>query len=248
MRRWQEKVTGMDTADREFLETYDASAYERPSVTVDVVVLTAAEGAIKALLVRRIEPPQAGSWALPGTFVRMGESLEDAALRALAEKAGITDVYLEQLCTFGAPARDPRTRVITVAYCALVSGERLAGRDLARLRVPWDGEEGGAVEALDRTGEPLDMAFDHAEVLGMAVKRMRGKLGYTAIGYQLLPETFTLRQLQDVHETVLGRPLNKDSFRRRMLASGEIEATGELETEVEHRPAEHYRFVERSAL
>ena len=103
-------------------------------------------------------------------------------------------------------------------------------------------------EGLDAEGRPLPLAFDHADLLGMAVKRLRGKLGYTPIGFQLLPECFTLRALQSVHETILGRPLNKDSFRRRMLSSGELEATGDHEDEVGHRPAELYRFARRSAL
>ena len=166
----------------------------------------------------------------------------------LGTKTGIGGVFLEQLYTFGAPGRDPRTRVISVAYYALVDADRLPGRGLVRLRVPWDGETGGAVEAVDPSGEPLPLAFDHADILGTAVKRIRGKLDYAPIGFQLLPPTFTLRQLQDVHETVLARPLNKDSFRRRMLASGQLQATGELEQDVEHRPAEHYRFNGRSAL
>lgn len=240
----------MDTTaeDREFLETYDPAAFDRPSVAVDVALLTVADGVLRALVVEREEPPQAGRWALPGTFLRMDETLEDAARRALATKAHTADVFLEQLYTFGAPDRDPRTRVLSVAYYALVDAERLAGMELRRIRVPWEGEAGGPVEAVSADGSPLPLAFDHAEILGMAVKRLRGKLDYTPIGFQLLPERFTLRQLQDVHETVLGRPLNKDSFRRRMLASGQLEATGEREDEVGHRPAELFCFTHRSAL
>ena len=100
-----------------------------------------------------------------------------------------------------------------------------AAADLRRVRVPWEGESGGPVEVVDPNGTPLRLAFDHAEIVGMAVKRLRGKLDYSPIGFQLLPELFTLRRLQDVHETILGRPLNKDSFRRKMVASGMIEAT-----------------------
>jgi 8-oxo-dGTP diphosphatase len=171
----------------------------------------------------------------------------------LADKAGVADVFVEQLYTFGAPGRDPRTRVISVAYYALVDAARLAsgrgeGAVSGRIEVPWEGETGGPVEAVDADGRELPLAFDHADILGMAVKRIRGKLDYTPIGFQLLPDTFTLRRLQDVHATVLGRALNKDSFRRRMLATGLLEATGERETEVGHRPAELYRFVRRSAI
>jgi len=234
--------------DTEFLKTYDPAAFDRPSVAVDVALLTVADGVLRVLVVEREEAPQAGRWGLPGTFVGMDESLEDAARRALATKAHVADVFLEQLYTFGATDRDPRTRVLSVAYYALVDAGRIAGAALRRVRVPWEGEEGGPVEVVAADGEALPLAFDHAEILGMAVKRLRGKLDYTPIGFQLLPERFTLRQLQDVHETILGRPLNKDSFRRRMLASGQLEATGEREDEVEHRPAELFRFTQRSAL
>lgn len=234
--------------DTEFLKTYDPAEFDRPSVAVDVALLTVADGVLRVLVVEREEPPQAGRWGLPGTFLGMRETLEDAARRALATKAHVSDVFLEQLYTFGVPDRDPRTRVLSVAYYALVDAERLAGMELRRVRVPWEGEAGGPVEVVTASGEALPLAFDHAEILGMAVKRLRGKLDYTPIGFQLLPERFTLRQLQDVHETILGRPLNKDSFRRRMLASGQLEATGEREDEVEHRPAELFRFTHRSAL
>ncbi len=235
--------------DAEFLASYDPSQFEHPSVAVDVALFTVADGVLRVLVVERAEAPQAGLLALPGVFVHVDESLEDAARRALATKAGITaDVFLEQLYTFGQPARDPRTRVISVTYFALVAPETLAGANLLRVRVPWEGETGGAVEVMSAEGRPLPLAFDHAEILGMAVKRLRGKLDYSPIGFQLLPERFTLRRLQDVHETILGRALNKDSFRRRMLALGQLVATGEREDEAAHRPAELYRFTQSSAV
>ena len=235
-------------SDEKFLETYDATQFDRPSVAVDVALFTVADGVLRALVVERTEPPQRGSWALPGVFVGLDESLEDAARRALETKAGVGEVFLEQLYTFGAPTRDPRTRVISVTYYALVDPERLADAELRRVRVPWDGESGGAVEVMSASGEPVPLAFDHAEILGQAVKRLRGKLDYSPIGFQLLPERFTLRRLQDVHETILGKAVNKDSFRRRMLASGQLEPTGEREGDVEHRPAELYRFTHDSAV
>lgn len=237
-----------------FLATYDATVFERPSVAVDVVVLTASGGELRVALYLRSEHPARGRWALPGGFVRMDESLDDAAARLLRDKAGLNGVFIEQLYTFGAPGRDPRWRIITVAYYALVDPRRFdeiraeKGARSASLRVPWSGEEGGPVEALDDAGKPLPLAFDHAEILGMAVKRLRGKLDYSPVGFQLLPPQFTLRALQDVHETVRGGPVNKDSFRRRMLAGGLLSATGELERDVEHRPAELYRFIRGSAV
>jgi 8-oxo-dGTP diphosphatase len=185
----------------------------------------------------------------------MREALDTAAARVLARKCGLRDLFLEQLYSFGDPGRDPRTRVISVAYVALVDRARLLEASPetdalvhSRLDVPWEGETGGPVEARRSDGTMLPLAFDHAEILGMAVKRIRGKLDYAPIGFQLLPSRFTLFDLQRVHETILARPLNKDSFRRRMLASGQLEATGESERDVDHRPAELYRFTRRSAI
>ena len=204
---------------------------------------------------RRPEHPGKGKWALPGGFVGIDEGLEAAAARVLARKTGLEAVFVEQLYTFGDPGRDPRTRVISVAYYALVDFARFAeaarrsdGLAVGRISVPWEGETGGPVELTDGAGEPLPLAFDHGEILGTAVKRLRGKLDYSPVGFQLLPASFTLLELQRVHETVLARPLNKDSFRRRMLASGQLEATGERQAEVDHRPAERYRFARRSAV
>jgi 8-oxo-dGTP diphosphatase len=183
----------------------------------------------------------------------MQESLDAAAARVLATKTGAAKIYLEQLYTFGEPDRDPRTRVITVAYYALVhaaqvSGNRTNGHtQLASLSVPWRGERGGPVKAFDDRGNELTLAFDHAKILGLVIKRLRGKLDYAPIGFELLPRDFTLRQLQTIHETILGRRLNKDSFRRRMLASGLIRPTGKREADVGHRPAELYRFKRTAA-
>jgi 8-oxo-dGTP diphosphatase len=224
-------------------------------VTVDVALVSVFDGALWTLLIRRQEHPARGRWALPGGFVAPRESLEQTATRVLRAEAGVEGVFLEQLYTFGSPARDPRMRVLTVAYYALVDRRRFEAFDSAsrptapaRIHVPWEGETGGPVELSDGSGGALELAFDHADIVGMVVKRMRGKLGYTPIGFQLLPASFTLRQLLEVHETVLGCALNKDSFRRRMLQSGELEATGERQEAVEHRPAELYRFRRRSAV
>jgi 8-oxo-dGTP diphosphatase len=233
----------------------DASpSFARLSVAVDVALLSVREEHLYTLVLQRAQQPFRDTWALPGSFVQLEESLEDAAGRVLQSKVGLADVFLEQLYTFGQPKRDPRTRVITVAYYALVDKSRFenvhrnGGTRIARLVVPWEGETGGPVELTNDEGQALELAFDHADILGMAVKRIRGKLNYTPIGFQLLPARFTLRQLQRIHETILGRPLNKDSFRRRMLASDLLEATGERQQEVDHRPAELYRFGKRSAV
>lgn len=242
-------------SEREFLATYDPSGFEHPSVAVDVALLTLVDGRLAVLLVGRQDHPDRGKRALPGGFVGLDESLDAAASRVLRNKAGQTGMYLEQLYTFGEPQRDPRTRVISVAYYGLVAQEKLRplpdgdeNAVFAPVRVPWPGETGGAIEALGPSGAALPLAFDHAEIVGMAIKRLRGKLNYTPVGFQLLPESFTLRRLQDVHEAILGRALNKDSFRRRMLAADQLEATGARESEVGHRPAELYRFKQRSPI
>lgn len=249
-----------EVTEKAFLAAYDPSAFERPSVAVDVALLSVVDGALFTLLLQRSEHPFKGRWSLPGGFVRVDESLDAAARRLLADKGKLNGVFLEQLMTFGDPRRDPRMRVVSVAYYALVDRRRfedaaLGSPDLvvARIDVPWEGETGGPVDVgvgLGASGATsrASLAFDHAEILGTAVKRIRGKLDYSPIGFQLLGDTFTLLDLQRVHETVLGRPLNKDSFRRRMLASGQLEATGEMESDVGHRPAELYRFVKRSAV
>lgn len=227
----------------------------RYPVTVDIALLTADRGALWTLLVKRTKAPFVGSLSVPGGFVRGDESLDAAAARVLRQKAGLTDIFIEQLYSFGELNRDPRERVITIAYFALVHADRFRqacevaeAREIGRIEVPWEGETGGAVKILGNEGASIAIAFDHDEILGMAVKRLRGRLNYSPIGYQLLPERFTLMELQSVHETILGRPVNKDSFRRRMLASGELEATGRKQQNVGHRPAELYRFARRSAL
>ena len=248
-------VKAASVEEEEFLRSYDPSQFERPSVTVDVVLLTVREGALHTLVVRRAEHPFKGRWALPGGFVRIAEPLEGAAARVLHGKCSLERVFLEQLATFGAPDRDPRMRVVSVAYYALVDAKRFA-KSLARagdvtvgkVLVDWEGEAGGPAQLVGEDGESMPLAFDHERILGVAIQRIRGKLDYSPIGFQLLPDRFTLLELQDVHETVLGRTLNKDSFRRRMLASGEILATGEMQSGVGHRPAELYRFVKRSAV
>ncbi len=242
---------GPDPRDAEFLASYDPHAFERPSVAVDVALVSAFDGALHALLIERPAPPYQGRWGLPGGFVGIDEGLQDAAERVLREKAHLDDVFVEQLYTFGTPGRDPRMRIITVAYYALVDRARFEraqakGLQLGRLTVPWAGEAGGPVSVSAGDDSPRALAFDHDQILGLVVKRMRGKLNYAPIGYELLPEEFPLRALQAVHETILGRTLNKDSFRRRMLATGELAPTGKRERAVGHRPAELYRVVPRT--
>lgn len=236
-----------------FLADYDVSAFDRPSVAVDVVLMTLADRRLRVALFRRDEHPFRGRWSLPGGFVRASESLDEAAARVLRHKAGLDHIFFEQLYTFGEPDRDPRTRVISVAYFALVDASRLQSSKLIDHGVlatidsaPPHAASGRTVH--DPSGTRLKLAFDHDHILHAATARLRGKLNYSPVGYQLLPAEFTLRALQDVHETVLGHKLNKDAFRRRMLATGELHPTGSLETQVDHRPAELYRFAAHSAV
>jgi 8-oxo-dGTP diphosphatase len=213
-------------------------------MTVDVVALTARDDRLHVLLVRRGVWPFAGCWALPGGFVKMDEDLDTAARRELCEETGIAGAsYLEQLYTFGAPDRDPRTRVVSVAYYALLPGpeSRLAcaeprpGTDAAEARW-WPAD----------TLPPL--AFDHDEIVTTALSRLRAKLGYTSVAYALLPDEFTLSELQKVYEVILARNLDKRNFRKKMLAAGILEATPRQKREGAHRPAQLYRFTRREVL
>lgn len=217
--------------EAETAEAYDPTKYERPSVTVDVVIFTVRDKDLKVLLIQRKYWPCEGMWAIPGGFVRMDETLEEAARRELAEETGVEDVYLEQLYTFGDPGRDPRTRVITVAYFALV------GADRVHPRAATDAANVGWFSAYD----PPSLAFDHADILRYAIQRLRYKLEYTAVGFELLPGHFTLGELQRTYEIILREKLDKRNFRRKVLEAEVLEETT-LWREGDHRPARLYRF------
>jgi 8-oxo-dGTP diphosphatase len=223
-------MTSLETA-----QTYDVTKYERPSVTVDVVIFSILDKDLKVLLIKRKIWPYEGTWAIPGGFVRMDESLEVAAYRELAEETSVISesVYLEQLYTFGQPDRDPRTRVITVAYFALVSADKIK---------PQAADDADEVEWFSVYKLP-PLAFDHTEILHYALTRLRYKLEYTAVGFQLLPEKFTLRQLQDTYEIILGTKLDKGNFRSKLRKTQVVETVdGYLDTG--GRPARLYRFRE----
>lgn len=215
-------------------ENYDPNQFERPSVTVDVVIFSLVEDELKVLLIKRLAPPFANMWAIPGSFVQIDESLEETAVRALADETGVEDVYTEQLYTFGKPGRDPRTRVITVAYFALVPHDAIhhkAGRDASE--TGWF-----------TISQLPPLAFDHAEIIDYAHTRLRYKLEYSSVGFQLLPDVFTLTELQQAYEIILGEQLDKRNFRRKILAAEILEETGEKQKEGEGRPAMLYRYRE----
>ena len=230
----------------------DLDRFPHPHLAVDVALLTLHERALHALVLRRTEAPFAGALALPGGFVRIDEALPSAAARVLREKCRLEDVFLEQLFTFGDVRRDPRGRVVSVAYYALVPAARLLQvvddeRALCRVQVPWSGTTGGDVQLVDGAGKAQRLGFDHAAILGTTVQRLRGKIDYAPVGFELLPQQFTLLDLLEVHQAVQGKELNKDSFRRRMLGSGLLAATGRLRSDGAWRPAALYRFRQPKA-
>ncbi|MCP4420043.1 MAG: NUDIX hydrolase [Chloroflexi bacterium] len=215
-------------------ENYDPNQFDRPSVTVDVVIFSLVNDDLQVLLVKRPSAPFANLWAIPGSFVRIDESLEEAAVRALADETGVHDVYTEQLYTFGTPGRDPRTRVITVAYFALVPHDAINHQP---------GRETAVIGWFSITKLPK-LAFDHAEIIDYAFTRLRYKLEYTSVGFQLLPDVFTLTELQQAYQIILGEQLDKRNFRRKILSAKILEETGEKKKEGEGRPAMLYRYQE----
>jgi 8-oxo-dGTP diphosphatase len=200
-------------------------------VTVDVVIFSLQGDALQVLLVRRKRWPCKGLWAIPGGLVGPEESLEDAALRKLEKETGLANIYLEQLYTFGAPDRSPSERVITVSYYALApaTGTVPLART-ASTHVRW-----WSVEGLPA------LAFDHSDILSYALTRLRYKLEYTAIGFELLPDEFTLTELQSAYEIVLSEALDKRNFRRKILGAGVIEPSGKVRPGA-GRPAQLYRY------
>lgn len=204
--------------------------YPRPALTVDCVVFATYEEGLRVLLIRRGEEPFAGDWALPGGFVRTEETTEEAARRELEEETGLKSAYLEQLYTFSRVDRDPRERVVSVAYYALVKPSALSA-----------GSDARSAEWIDGTRLP-PLAFDHDEILEVALTRLRAKIRYQPIGFELLPQKFTLGQLQRLYETILGRALDKRNFRRSFLRMGVLQALDEMEAGVAHRPSQLYRF------
>lgn len=222
-----------DERTDETAESYSAARYERPSVTVDVVIFTLIERELHVLLVRRRRWPHEGMWAIPGGFVQMDESLEQAARRELEEETGVRDIYLEQLYTFGDPKRDPRTRVISVAYIALVRADKQT------LRVS---EESMDVRWFPVRRLPGQLAFDHDGILATALDRLRSKLEYTTLAFQLLPEVFSIKELKQVYEQILDEgELDKGNFYRKIKDANVLEDTG-MQREGRGRPTTLYRF------
>lgn len=206
--------------------------YPRPALTVDCVVFGFDEGDLKVLLIERALEPFKGRWAFPGGFVQVDEPLEEAARRELAEETGLKDVFLEQLHTFGEVHRDPRERVVSVAYTALV---KLS-----------DHRAKAATDAAQAQWFPVSrvpkLAFDHAKILEMARARLQGQVRYEPIGFELLPEKFTLPQLQHLYEAILETELDKRNFRKKVLSLGVLVPLKETQMVGRHRPAQLFKF------
>ena len=210
--------------------------YPKPALSVDCVVFGLDnDQELKVMLIERDIPPFQGEWALPGGFVHVDESLEEAAMRELREETGIEKVFLEQLYTFGDLKRDPRDRVVTVAYYALIN--------LSEHKIK------ATTDARDAAWFPADdtpkLAFDHGKILEVALARLKGKLRYEPIGFELLPKKFTLSQLQKLYETVLNQKLDKRNFRKKILKMNLLIALNETQTGVSHRAARFYQFDEQ---
>ena len=208
--------------------------YPKPAVTADIVIFTIKDNDLKVLLVKRGQEPFKDKWALPGGFVRLSESLEEAAKRELEEETGVKDVYLEQLYSFGDPKRDPRGRTITVAYFALINSEKAKQKlkptaDVKKAR--WF-----LISSIPQ------LAFDHNKILKYAIKRLRWKFEYTTIAFSMLSKKFTLTQLQKIYELVFDRKFDKRNFRKKILSLNLLEPTKDIKKDVSYRPPKLYSF------
>ncbi|MBL0912815.1 MAG: NUDIX hydrolase [Bacteroidia bacterium] len=210
--------------------------YERPALATDCVIFGFDGAELKLLLLQREKAPFRDTWALPGGFVYMHETTEAAAKRILLEKAGIRNVFIEQLYTFSEIDRDPRERIVSVAYFALVSTTQfrlIAGRDT--IQAGWH-----PISALPQLG------FDHRNIVSLAVDRLRGKVRYQPVGFELLDEKFTLSQLQALYEAILQNPVDKRNFRKKLLGMGLLKQLDEKEQNVPRKAAFYYSFDKKA--
>lgn len=205
------------------------------SVTTDIVIFTIEQEELKVLLIKRAKEPFKNQWALPGGFILENEEPERAALRVLKNKAGVNNIYMEQLYTFPGSGRDPRGNVITIAYFALTPRNKIEIKETKEIQTPTF----RSVKKLP------DIAFDHNRIVSYALKRLRSKLEYTNVVYSLLPKYFTFNQLQNAYEIILGRKLDKRNFRKKFLILGLIKPTNKILTGERQRPAKLYQFISR---
>ena len=217
---------------REKENTPHSYQYPRAALTVDCVVFGFDGGELKVLLIQRALEPFKGKWALPGGFVRVDETIDDAARRELAEETGLQRVFLEQLYTFGDTGRDPRERVVSVAYYALVKlSDHRAKAATDAAHAEWF-----------LISKVPKLAFDHGKILAVALERLKGKVRYQPIGFELLPPKFTLSELQHLYEAVLETVLDKRNFRKKVRGFGLLLPLKESTTSGRHRPAQLFRF------
>ncbi len=215
------------------------SKYPKPAVTVDCVIFSYQQNSLQVLLIKRGIEPFKNLWALPGGFIKMDETLDEAAKRELQEETGLQNVYMEQLYTFGTVQRDPRDRVISVAYFALAKHSQFAevkgGTDAAEAK--W----------FDIKEMPK-LAFDHKEIFRQAIERLRNKITYTPLAFELMDTKFVFSNLENIYEVILGKELNRRNFRTKIMATGFVEELDEYITNVSFRPPRLYRFNKKKYL
>ena len=242
--------------EKEFLKKYDSNRYEKPSVTTDILMITTDKNldSLEILLIKRRGHPFQNCWAIPGGFVNMNESLLEGANRELFEETHIKDVYLEQLYTFGDVGRDPRTRVITVAYLALLENSKkrvaIAGDDAKE--AVWfkilKGEKGYYLQDESTLNKVRfdELAFDHAKIIKMAIDRLKNKVEYTDIAFELLPKHFTLYQVQKVFELLLWKSVHKSNFRR-IIVDRLVYDDKQITIRKDVRPAASYHLAKQKS-
>ena len=207
----------------------DIHKFEKPSVTADIVIFTIKDNELKVLLVKRKIAPYKDTWAIPGGFVRIDESLEDAAKRELEEETGVKNVYLEQLYSFGEPKRDPRGRVITISYMALINS------DDVKLKATTDVSDAQwfSIKKIPQ------LAFDHNQILDYSLKRLKWKFEYTTVAFSLLPKKFAISQIQKIYEIVFNKKIDKRNFAKKIISLNILKEEG-INKNVSHRPPMHY--------
>lgn len=224
----KEKYLNENVEEANFLKNYNPDKYQKPSVTVDILIFRLVNDSVDILLIKRKKPPYKEFWAFPGGFININESLEDAAKRELLEETNVKNVYLEQLYTFGDVERDPRMRVISVSYMALLNENDIekfnekAGDDAKELQWFNINELLNGIE-----DNSIKLAFDHEKIFKLAIERLRGKIDYTNIAFQLLPKEFSMLELQNVYEQILNKKLYTPNFRRNMAKK--VKETGNYE-------------------
>lgn len=212
---------------------------KRPAVSVNVLIFSVNKDKFQVILTQRGQEPFKADWNIPGAIIYLDESLEDAAKRVLQERIGLKDVYLEQLYTFGSPQRDPRGRVISITYFALVPFNSI---DLSRL------PENVNAQWMDVKNLPENLAFDHKEIVDYGFERVKSKLGYSTIAKGLLPAKFRFSDFQKIYEVILGEKIDKRNFRKKTATLGLLQATGEIYREGNHRPAKLYEFKSKGLV